>query len=162
MLLLVSLISSAVCLPSPASQTNEYFAKLYWIMNSIKMSEIIQIQKLNGWWEEINFHFMKYFPIWNNITFGMSSFSALHNTLTAIDGREWDSRDSCQPVGYCDDIYTGWPLSDCDIYVIVTRYGHLADKDGPRSLMSAKECHQPVKLNIPTFTENLQFWPQRW
>ena len=125
------------------------------------MSEIIQIQKLNGWWEEINFHFMKYFPIWNNITFGMSSFSALHNTLL-LTGREWDSRDSCQPVGYCDDIYTGWPLCDCDIYVIVTRYGHLADKDGLRSLMSAKECHQPVKLNIPTFTENLQFWPQRW
>ena len=75
------------------------------------MSEIIQIQKLNGWWwEEINF--MKYFPIWNNITDGMSSL--LHNTQYTEE--EWDI---CQPVGYCD-IYTGWPLCH-DIYVIVTR-----------------------------------------
>ena len=105
------------------------------------MSEIIQIQKLNGWWEEINFHFMKYFPIWNNITYGMSSFSAVHNTLPLTEGNE-----TAVTCGYCD-IYTEsdlWRyLCDCDPLGTFSRQRWLW------SLMR-EECHQPVKLNIPT------------
>ena len=90
------------------------------------------------------FHFMKYFPIWNNITYGMSSFSLPHN------GRGMGQL-SCQPVGYCD-ICTDYRLTapwrylcDCDPLGAFGRQRWL------RSLMRAEECHHPVKLNIPTF-----------
>ena len=149
--LLELLISAPVCLPSPAFQTNEYFAKLYWIMNSIKMSEIIQIQKLNGWWEEINFHFMKYFPIWNNITYGMSSFSAVHNTLTEGGMRQLSLVDIA--IFIQTDLWRY--LCDCDPLGAFSRQ-RWARISNERGMSPA------VKLNIPTFQENLQFWPQTW
>ena len=149
---LALLISAPVCLPSPAFQTNEYFAKLYWIMNSIKMSEIIQIQKLNGWWEEINFHFMKYFPIWNNITYGMSSFSAVHNTLPLTEGNE-----TAVTCGYCD-IYTEadlWRyLCDCDPLGAFSRqrWALVSNERGMSPASQIKHSN--------SWPENLQCWPQ--
>ena len=106
------------------------------------MSEIIQIQKLNGWWEEINFHFMKYFPIWNNITYGMSSFSAVHNTLTERGMRQLSLVDmAIMAIFIQTDLWRY--LCDCDPLGAFSRQ-RWAGISNERGMSPA------VKLNIPT------------